>query len=131
VLQADGGTRTASITGAFVSAVLAVEKLAEQEPFAKYPVTDFLASVSVGSVDGQLLLDLIYEEDARASIDMNVAMTGSGLYVEVQGTGEAAPFSRAELDEMLALAKEGIEQLIALQKRVLGPAGERIGGVLA
>ena len=131
VLQADGGTRTASITGAFVAAVLAVEKLAEQEPFAKYPVTDFLASVSVGAVDGELLLDLIYEEDARAAVDMNVAMTGSGQLVEIQGTGEAAPFSRAVLDEMLAMAQEGIGQLIALQKQVLGAAGGRIGGVPA
>lgn len=128
VLQADGGTRTASITGGFVALALAVEKLAAQAPFERYPLTDYLASVSVGSVDGVLLLDLNYEEDARAAVDMNVVMTGSGAFVEVQGTGENAPFGRAELDEMLALAEEGIRQLVALQQEVLGEAGVRIGG---
>jgi ribonuclease PH len=127
VLQADGGTRTASITGGFVALALAIEKLAAQTPFERYPLTDFLASISVGSVGGVVLLDLNYEEDAQAEVDMNVVMTGSGAFVEVQGTGENAPFGRAELDEMLALAEEGIRQLVALQQQVLGEAGARIG----
>lgn len=129
VIQADGGTRTTSISGAYVAMVLALQKLVDQEQLAQLPVTDFLASVSVGIVRDQVLLDLNYEEDFKAKVDMNVVMTGSGKFVEVQGTGEEAPFSRQELNDMLAYAELGIHQIIAKQKEVLGAISERIGGV--
>ncbi|WP_027092062.1 ribonuclease PH [Cohnella thermotolerans] len=128
VLQADGGTRTTSITGSFIALALAVHKLSEAGKFAKYPLTDYLASVSVGVLNGKTLLDLNYEEDSKAKVDMNVVMTGAGAFVEVQGTGEESPFTRTELNEMLELAGEGIGRLIALQRDVLGVAGTRIGG---
>jgi ribonuclease PH len=131
VLQADGGTRTASITGAFIALALAVEKLSGQAAFDRYPLTDFLASVSVGVLGEELLLDLNYEEDAKAKVDMNVVMTGSGAFVELQGTGEESPFSRGELEGLLRLAEEGIQRLIRIQKEALGAAGERIGGCIA
>lgn len=127
VLQADGGTRTASVTGGFVALALALHKLSGTTGFAKYPLTDFLASVSVGIVQGRPALDLNYDEDSRAKVDMNVVMTGSGTFVEVQGTGEEAPFSREEMNGMLQLAEEGIVQLVELQRSVLGDAGLRIG----
>jgi len=127
VIQADGGTRTTSITGAFVALALAVDKLDSQQPFERYPLTDFLASVSVGVVDGRPLLDLNYEEDSNAKVDMNVVMTGSGQFVEVQGTGEEQPFSRAELDRLLELAEGGIRYLIERQREALGEKGARIG----
>lgn len=129
VLQADGGTRTTSITGAFIALALAVHKLAGTNAFAKYPLTDYLASVSVGVLGDAALLDLNYSEDSKAKVDMNVVMTGAGAFVEVQGTGEEQPFSRAELDRMLALAESGIAKLIELQKQALGEAGTRIGTV--
>ncbi|TVX97309.1 ribonuclease PH [Cohnella terricola] len=128
VLQADGGTRTTSITGAYIALALAIHKLSETTSFEKYPLTDYLASVSVGVIQEQPVVDLNYEEDSKAKVDMNVVMTGAGAFVEVQGTGEEAPFSRAEFDEMLSLADEGIRQLIEMQKQTLGTAGERIGG---
>lgn len=128
VLQADGGTRTTSITGAFIALALAVHKLSGTVSFAKYPITDYLASVSVGVIQDQPVVDLNYEEDSRAKVDMNVVMTGARAFVEVQGTGEEAPFTRAELDGMLSLAEEAILQLIQLQKDTLGAAGGRIGG---
>jgi len=128
VLQADGGTRTTSITGAYIALALAIHKLSGTSSFDVYPLTDYLASVSVGVIQNRPVLDLNYEEDSKAKVDMNVVMTGSGAFVEVQGTGEEAPFSREELDRMLGLAEEGIRQLIALQKETLGAAGERIGG---
>lgn len=127
VIQADGGTRTTSITGAFVALALAVDRLHAQQPFERYPITDYLASVSVGIVDGRPLLDLNYEEDSNAQVDMNVVMTGSGQFVEVQGTGEARPFSREELDRLLELAEGGIRKLIARQREALGEIGARIG----
>lgn len=127
VIQADGGTRTTSITGAFVALALAVDRLHAQQPFERYPITDFLASVSVGVVDGRPLLDLNYEEDANAKVDMNVVMTGSGQFVEIQGTGEEQPFSRAELDRLLELAEGGIRRLIGRQREALGEIGARIG----
>ncbi|REJ12338.1 MAG: ribonuclease PH [Paenibacillaceae bacterium] len=127
VIQADGGTRTTSITGAFVALALAVDKLEAQQPFERYPITDYLASVSVGVVNGQPLLDLNYEEDSNAKVDMNVVMTGSGQFVELQGTGEEQPFSRDELDRLLALAEGGIRQLIERQRELLGEKGARIG----
>jgi len=127
VIQADGGTRTTSITGAFIALSLAVHKLSQNHKFAKYPITDYLASVSVGVIGEQLLLDLNYEEDSKAKVDMNVVMTGGGKFVEVQGTGEDAPFSREELNGLLQYAEEGIAQLIQKQRETLGALGERIG----
>jgi len=129
VLQADGGTRTTSITGAFIALALAVHKLSKTVSFATYPLSDYLASISVGQLQGQTLLDLNYEEDSKAKVDMNVVMTGNGSFVEVQGTGEEAPFSREELDDLLQAAEEGIRQLIAMQRDSLGEAGARIGTV--
>lgn len=128
VIQADGGTRTTSITGAFVAMVQAIHKLHAVKPFAKFPVTDFLASISVGIVGETPLLDLNYEEDSKAKVDMNVVMTGRGKFVEVQGTGEESPFSREELEELLLLAELGIGRVIEEQKRVLGPLADLIGG---
>lgn len=128
VIQADGGTRTTSITGAFVALALAIHKLSSTVQFANYPITDYLASVSVGIHQGQSLLDLNYEEDSKAKVDMNVVMTGAGQFVEVQGTGEEAPFSREELNQLLQAAEQGIGELIARQKEALGEAGMRIGG---
>jgi len=130
VIQADGGTRTTSITGAFVALSIAVHNLAQTHSFAKYPINDFLASSSVGIIADEALLDLNYEEDSNAKVDMNVVMTGSGKFVEVQGTGEEAPFSRQELNQLLELAESGIYQLIAAQRDVLGARGARIGEAL-
>jgi len=120
VIQADGGTRTTSITGAFVALAFALNKLVVAGKLQTLPLTDFLASVSVGVVDQKPYLDLKYEEDSSAKVDMNVVMTGGGKFVELQGTGEEAPFSRNELDELLALAEEGILQMIEQQKQALG-----------
>jgi ribonuclease PH len=120
VLQADGGTRTAAITGAFVAAHDAVSFLLQQGRIAKSPIRDFVAAVSVGVVQGTPLLDLEYTEDSTCDTDMNVVMTGSGGFVEVQGTAEGVPFSRAEMDRLLALADKGIRDLNALQKQALG-----------
>jgi ribonuclease PH len=119
VLEADGGTRTASITGAFISLVLALLHLRGANKLRGWPLTDWLAATSVGLVDGRAVLDLNYEEDARAQVDMNVAMTGDGRYVEVQGTGEGMPFARAELDRLLALAGKGVVELVERQKAAL------------
>jgi ribonuclease PH len=127
VIQADGGTRTTSITGAFVAMVFAMNKLISDKKLSKLPIMDYLASVSVGIVDGQPYLDLKYEEDSSAKVDMNVVMTGDGKFVEVQGTGEESPFSRTELDALLQLAEQGIHQMIAVQKEALGEAGSSIG----
>ena len=122
VLQADGGTRTAAITGAFVAAHDAVGWLIAQGRLAASPIRDFVAAVSVGVVEGTPLLDLEYTEDSACDTDMNVVMTGSGGFVEVQGTAEGAPFSRAEMDALLALAGQGIAELVAAQKAALGLA---------
>ncbi len=122
VLQADGGTRTAAITGAFVAAHDAISVLLAQGKLAASPMRDFVAAVSVGVVQGVPLLDLEYTEDSACDTDMNVVMTGSGGFVEVQGTAEGAPFSRAEMDELLALATKGIAELNALQRQALGVA---------
>ena len=121
VLQADGGTRTASITGAYIALVDAVRWLRSHEllPTADEPVRDAIAAVSVGIVRGEALLDLDYAEDSQCDTDMNVVMTAGGGLVEVQGTAEGTPFSRAQLDAMLALAGAGIERLIAAQKKAL------------
>ncbi len=125
VVQADGGTRTASITGAFVALVDAVNTF--YNPDNPFPVVDFLAAVSVGVVDGQVLLDLCYEEDSRAAVDFNLVMTGEGGFVEIQGTGEKAPFRREQLVEMLAAGEKGVAELIDYQKDVLGQLAWRIG----
>jgi ribonuclease PH len=122
VLQADGGTRTAAITGAFVAAHDAIAVLLAQGKLTQSPIRDFVAAISVGVVQGVPMLDLEYTEDSACDTDMNVVMTGSGGFVEVQGTAEGAPFSRAEMNELLALADKGIRELIALQKQALGLA---------
>jgi len=119
VIQADGGTRTASITGAFVALGLAVERLVEAGTLSTSPLRDFVAAISIGIVDGAILLDLAYEEDSRAEVDMNFVMTGSGTMVEVQATAEAKAFTDEQLQEMLALAKRGVQDLIAKQKSIL------------
>lgn len=116
VIQADGGTRTASITGAFVALKKSIIHLMKEGIMDEDPVMDFIAAISVGVVGGQPLLDLNYSEDSNAEVDMNIAMTGSGKFVEIQGTAEENPFSRNELDDMLALASKGIEELINFQK---------------
>ncbi len=120
VLQADGGTRTAAITGAFVAAHDAVGWLLAQGRIVASPIRDFVAAVSVGLVQGTPLLDLEYVEDSACDTDMNVVMTGAGGFVEVQGTAEGAPFSRAEMDALLALAGRGIADLVRLQRQALG-----------
>ena len=122
VLQADGGTRTAAITGAFVAAHDAVTWLLVQGRVTASPIRDFVAAISVGVVQGTPLLDLEYIEDAACDTDMNVVMTGSGGFVEVQGTAEGAPFSRAEMDALLALADQGIRDLLTAQRKALGVA---------
>ncbi len=119
VVQADGGTRCASITGSFIALALALEKLKKNGKIKVLPIKHFVAAVSVGMVDGKACLDLAYEEDSKAQVDMNVIMTDSGEYVEVQGTAESAPFSGKEMDEMMALAADGIKRLIEKQKEVL------------
>ena len=122
VLQADGGTRTAAITGAFVAAHDAVTWLLAQGRIKQSPIRDFVAAVSVGVVQGVPLLDLEYTEDSACDTDMNVVMTASGGFVEVQGTAEGTPFTRAEMDRVLALADKGIRELVAMQRGALGVA---------
>jgi len=123
VIQADGGTRTAAVTGGYVALAEALHKLRADGVFAKAPVFDSIAAVSVGVVSGDVMLDLCYGEDSMASVDMNVVMTGGGKFVEVQGTAEGMPFTRGRLDELLAVAAVGIKQLIAAQKRALAEIG--------
>ena len=120
VIQADGGTRTASITGAYVALVLALQQLRERDVLRTMPVGDYVAATSVGIVDGEPLLDLAYSEDSKADVDMNVVKTGGGLYIELQGTAEALPFGREALNRLLDLADTGIRQLIALQRGLVG-----------
>ena len=127
VLQADGGTRTASITGAFVALVDAVNKLYQEEVIKEFPIKDFIAATSVGIIEGQAMVDLNYGEDSRAQVDMNLVMTGQGNFVEIQGTAEGDPFSDNQFQEMIGLGKRGIEELIGLQKQVLGTVADRIG----
>jgi ribonuclease PH len=119
VIQADGGTRTASITGAFVAAHDAIAKLLATGRIETSPINDFVAAISVGIHDGVPILDLDYEEDSHCDTDMNVVMTGDGGFVEIQGTAEGTPFSRAEMDQLLDLAQQGIAALIAKQKQAL------------
>jgi ribonuclease PH len=120
VIQADGGTRTASITGAFVALALAVHRLREQDMLRSMPIVDYVAATSVGIVEGMPMLDLAYVEDSKADVDMNVIKTGAGLYIELQGTAEAMPFGREALNRLLDLADTGIRQLIALQRGLVG-----------
>ena len=120
VIQADGGTRTASISGAYLALALACHKLQLEKKIKRFPLTDIISAISVGCVDGENILDLCYEEDSQAHIDMNVVMTGSGAFVEVQGTGEGRPFSRQEMEALLAKAEKGIDALISYQKDILG-----------
>jgi ribonuclease PH len=119
VIEADGGTRTASITGAYVALALAIQKLQQAGVLTTSPLLDHVAAVSVGLVDKKLCLDLAYEEDSKAEVDMNVVMTGKGKFIEVQGTAEGKPFTATQLEAMTALATEGIGTLVALQKKVL------------
>ncbi len=121
VLQADGGTRTAAINGAWVALHQAFTDATERGALARQPLIDHVAAVSVGLVDGEILLDLEYEDDARAEVDFNVVMSGRGLLVEVQGSAEGAPFSRAELDQMLDVAAVGIDEVIGAQKEAVAP----------
>jgi ribonuclease PH len=123
VLQADGGTRTASITGGFVAMVLAMQKLRASGALRSIPVQDHVAATSVGVVDGVPLLDLAYDEDSRAEVDMNIVKTGDGRFIEVQGTAEGPPFERQALDDLMELAESGIRELIALQRSVIGSLG--------
>ncbi len=120
VLRADGGTRTASITGGYVALALAIKNIGATGRFAKEPLSDSVAAISVGIVDGECVLDLPYEEDARAEVDMNVVMAGSGDFVEGQGTAEGAPFTRSQLDEMLDLASGGCVRMKEAHVRALG-----------
>ncbi len=119
VIQADGGTRTASITGAFVALGLALGKLVEAGTLTAAPIRDFVAATSVGIVDGEIMLDLNYEEDSRAEVDMNFVMTGGKKFVELQATAEQKPFDDAQLKKMMDLARKGVESLIAKQQAVL------------
>src|SRR5689334_22014272 len=120
VIQADGGTRTASITGAFVALALACEKLRERDMLRGIPLNDYVAATSVGIVDGEPLLDLAYDDDSRAEVDMNIVKTGDGRFIEVQGTAEADPFGREALNALLDLADQGIRQLIEKQRAIVG-----------
>jgi ribonuclease PH len=120
VIQADGGTRTASITGAFVAVVEALRRLKRQGSLADLPLLDFVAATSVGKVEGEVRLDLAYREDSAAQVDMNVVKTGRGHFVEVQGTAEDRPFADTDLQALLAMADKGIRELIALQRSALG-----------
>lgn len=120
VLQGDGGTRTASITGSFIALVDALAKLKKEGKIRDIPVKDYVAATSVGIVNNELMLDLCYEEDSKAEVDMNIVMTGSGEFIEIQGTAERAAFSKDKMDKMLELAKKGIEDLFTFQRNLVG-----------
>jgi ribonuclease PH len=119
VLQADGGTRTASISGGYIALYDALQWLIQNKKIEKNPIKDYLAAISVGIVNGKDLLDLNYEEDSNAEVDMNIIMTGSGKIVEIQGTAEKTPFSEEKLNELITLAKKGIEEIIKLEKNII------------
>jgi ribonuclease PH len=129
VIQADGGTRTASITGAYVALVDAFRKMVKNGMIEEVPVKDSIAAISVGKVDGEVLLDLDYEEDSKAEVDMNVVMTGGGKFVEIQGTAEGGVFTKKEMDRLMKIAQTGIRTLTRIQKKCLHPfplpSGER------
>jgi ribonuclease PH len=120
VIQADGGTRTAAITGSFVALALAIERLRERDVIRAIPLSDYVAATSVGIVDGEALLDLAYDDDSRADVDMNIVKTGNGRFIEVQGTAEAMPFGRDALMTLLDLADLGIKQLVEKQRAIVG-----------
>jgi ribonuclease PH len=128
VLQADGGTRTASITGGFVAMVLAMQRMREAGQIKTIPVQDYVAATSVGVVGGIAMLDLAYDEDSKADVDMNIVKTGDGRFIEVQGTAEGAPFERQALDDLMALGDKGIRDLVALQQTIVGGILSRPGG---
>ena len=125
VIQADGGTRTASITGGFVALALALQRMKELALIRDVPLTDFVAATSVGIVDGEALLDLAYDEDSRAEVDMNFVKTGGGKFIELQGTAEGQPFDRRALDALMELADAGIKQLIEMQRSIVGDVIKR------
>jgi ribonuclease PH len=125
VLQADGGTRTASITGAFIAMVDAIDSI--YKPEKAFPVKDFLAAISVGVLENGAVLDLCYQEDSNAVVDMNVVMTGNGQFVEVQGTGEKHPFTKEQFTELLTLGEHGVTELVNYQKEILGPVSWKVG----
>jgi ribonuclease PH len=120
VIQADGGTRTASITGGFVALVLALQKMKELALIKDIPIVDYVAATSCGIVDGTALLDLAYDEDSKAEVDMNFVKTGDGRFIELQGTAEGLPFDRRALDTLMHLADTGINQLVAVQRSIVG-----------
>ncbi|MCH7624275.1 MAG: ribonuclease PH, partial [Nitrospinae bacterium] len=120
VIQADGGTRCASITGAFIALAMACKKLKKEKVIDSIPIKDYVAAVSVGIANGESILDLDYDEDSNADVDMNIVKTGSGGFVEIQGTAEKEPFSDKQLASLLSLADKGIKELIAIQKTILG-----------
>ncbi len=122
VIQADGGTRTAAITGAYVALAIALEKLVAAGTLRRSPLRDSVAATSVGIVDGEVLLDLAYEEDSRAEVDMNLVMTGSGKFIEIQATAETQPFDDAQLAQLLSLARHGIEDLMRIQREAIDSA---------
>lgn len=119
VIQADGGTRTASITGSFIALADACNKLKKDKVIPAVPLKDFVAATSVGIINGDLLLDLAYDEDSRADVDMNIVMTGSGEFIEIQGTSERKAFNKTQMDQLLGLAENGIRQLLDLQRDML------------
>ena len=119
VIQADGGTRCASITGSFVSALLALENMRKEGVIQEIPVSDYVAAVSVGMLDGKPVLDLNYDEDSTADVDMNIIMTGDGRFVEIQGTAEKEPFKKEDMNKLITLARKGIGELIIAQKKIL------------
>jgi ribonuclease PH len=126
VIQADGGTRTASITGAFVALALALEKMKDRGTISSIPLIDYVAAISVGIVDNEPLLDLAYDDDSRAEVDMNIVKTGAGQFIEVQGTAEGLPFGREALDTLLGLADDGIKQLVEKQRAIVGHLVKRL-----
>jgi ribonuclease PH len=126
VIQADGGTRTASITGGFVAMALAMQKLVASGTLKKLPLKDTVAAISVGIVDGVPMLDLAYEEDSRAEVDMNYVLTGAGKFIEIQATAEHEPFSDEQLAQMTVLARKGIAELVQRQRELLSAAGAQL-----
>ena len=127
VIQADGGTRTASITGSFVALVDALYMLVQQEKLEEMPLNGYIAAVSVGIKDGEAILDLNYAEDSTCQVDMNMVMTDRGEFIEIQGTGEESPFNKVQLREMMELAEKGIYELIEIQKQSLGEIADKVG----
>ncbi|MCX5696301.1 MAG: ribonuclease PH [Candidatus Omnitrophica bacterium] len=120
VIQGDGGTRTAAITGSFIALVDALSKIKKAGLIKDIPIKDYVAATSVGIVNGELLLDLCYEEDSKAEVDMNIVMTGSGEFIEIQGTAERNPFPKEKMDKMLVAAQKGIEDLFSIQRKLVG-----------